>query len=229
MPVCMMARFIPTPVGNTYKGASLWTQFSVHPHACGEHQLIFTTGAANPGSSPRLWGTRSGIRSGIRSGRFIPTPVGNTIGGQHRYTLRPVHPHACGEHVCNRGPRVLTDGSSPRLWGTPYVLPLHCSTVRFIPTPVGNTIKNSRVKQYRAVHPHACGEHTVSHHRCPFGSGSSPRLWGTHAGFNTPAFPIRFIPTPVGNTQYSVTLKGLTPVHPHAWGEHVPSMPSTVP
>jgi len=30
--------------------------------------------------------------------RFIPTPVGNTLRNLMQRRMRPVHPHACGEH-----------------------------------------------------------------------------------------------------------------------------------
>ena len=49
-------RFIPTPVGNTYR-VEVWIEKdAVHPHACGEHRL------------PNV--------CILTSNRFIPTPVG---------------------------------------------------------------------------------------------------------------------------------------------------------
>ena len=52
------ARFIPTPVGNTFSELYLSKRGPVHPHACGEHARV------------RI------LHAGHR--RFIPTPVGNT-------------------------------------------------------------------------------------------------------------------------------------------------------
>ena len=52
-----LARFIPTPVGNTSDSWLRITGQSVHPHACGEHRRSAACGPACGGSSPRLWGT----------------------------------------------------------------------------------------------------------------------------------------------------------------------------
>ena len=75
----IMARFIPTHVGNTSLLNHSIFSLPVHPHACGEH---FTATFITPfllGSSPRMWGTlRSSARGRGRS-RFIPTHVGNTL------------------------------------------------------------------------------------------------------------------------------------------------------
>ncbi len=52
-------RFIPTHVGNTiHLPRNIWN-VSVHPHACGEHQSESSSTCMRPGSSPRMWGTRS--------------------------------------------------------------------------------------------------------------------------------------------------------------------------
>ncbi len=108
------------------------------------------------GSSPRLWGTLLVVgRAGMHgsSPRLWGTLCTITVFNR----LITVHPHACGEHVepgrshdANRfiptpvGNTVLsavghqaTPGSSPRLWGTLYIV-----------TAMDPT-----------VHPHACGEH----------------------------------------------------------------------
>ena len=52
-------------------------------------------------------------------------------------------------------------GSSPRLWGTQELQGFWTDIMRFIPTPVGNTFILSMVLVLFAVHPHACGEHTI--------------------------------------------------------------------
>ena len=50
--------------------------------------------------------------------------------------------------------------------------------------------------------------------------GSSPRPWGTHGEKPLPRFLIRFIPTPVGNTDPLGGTVATATVHPHARGEH---------
>ncbi len=50
-------RFIPTPVGNIHRLPVYARQPPVHPHACGEHELVISAKDCRVGSSPRLWGT----------------------------------------------------------------------------------------------------------------------------------------------------------------------------
>ena len=54
----LLARFIPTPVGNTKMSESKKRGGTVHPHACGEHIRLDTERRLRTGSSPRLWGTQ---------------------------------------------------------------------------------------------------------------------------------------------------------------------------
>ena len=70
---------------------------TVHPHACGEGELVVEEAVEGVGSSPRVWG-RQGIRECaelIR--RFIPTRVGKA------------------ERDCPI--QKSCPGSSPRVWG----------------------------------------------------------------------------------------------------------------
>ena len=50
-------------------------------------------------------------------------------------------------------------------------------------------------------------------------AGSSPRLWGTHLTSFNSRLLIRFIPTPVGNSDDKDRAQWLEEVHPHACGE----------
>ena len=92
--------------------------------------------------------------------------------------------------------------------------------VRFIPTPVGNTYAALEKKNLVPVHPHACGEHYSNPGDLVFDPGSSPRLWGTHYFAYYMELYARFIPTPVGNTCNTAPRYPAGPVHPHACGEH---------
>ena len=178
------------------------------------------TGFPTAGSSPRLWGTPVRTRHRPRSRRFIPTPVGNTCSSSTRYSCKPVHPHACGEHGAGQKSHRFDGGSSPRLWGTRARCRCAAVCVRFIPTPVGNTARAPALGRRSPVHPHACGEHLAHAIHVQHAIGSSPRLWGTPAKVELSTLQIRFIPTPVGNTT-RWQVHGLTlAVHPHACGEH---------
>ena len=194
------ARFIPTPVGNTQSRLRGDPQAAVHPHACGEHSTAPPPTEVSTGSSPRLWGTRHGRTTNWSVARFIPTPVGNTLEVYRAWAGLAVHPHACGEHVRLRAKVFQLLGSSPRLWGTQLVQTSGVGHIRFIPTPVGNTLLHLCLALLQAVHPHACGEHTARASVSEQLVGSSPRLWGTRLQCRQ--------------------WYGYQSVHPHACGEH---------
>ena len=91
-------RFIPTPVGNAWRGSCACRSSPVHPHARGERGWRHGGGWRDVGSSPRPWGT--------------PCPSSANL------SRRSVHPHARGERA--GFPRLSRSqcGSSPRPWGT---------------------------------------------------------------------------------------------------------------
>ena len=147
--------------------------------------------------------------------------MGNTFVARVHNQPKPVHPHACGEHLQDQTYADPTSGSSPRLWGTPRKAKRDHSWSRFIPTPVGNTSSWRYTRAGPAVHPHACGEHSACYRINLTHSGSSPRLWGTHPRFHLYFVESRFIPTPVGNTEVGKICLSRKTVHPHACGEHL--------
>ena len=176
--------------------------------------------AARRGSSPRLWGTRRYLCGMVTPKRFIPTLVGNTTTVAATTSPLSVHPHACGEHANDKLNEIMTDGSSPRLWGTRCIIYVSYLHSRFIPTLVGNTRVYQPKISSPPVHPHACGEH-VEHSAVVLNiDGSSPRLWGTRICYYSAHQCWRFIPTLVGNTSTSIIHPLVSPVHPHACGEH---------
>ncbi len=115
-------RFIPTHVGNTIVSAPRGSDIPVHPHACGEHQMMNLNAGSLSGSSPRMWGTRLCLLRNHIANRFIPTHVGNTRPVRRWRRSGTVHPHACGEHLGLSIRKTAVPGSSPRMWGThlPY-------------------------------------------------------------------------------------------------------------
>ncbi len=172
-------RFIPTRVGNTRATSEIRAPVSVHPHACGEHNVPTASAPLKYGSSPRVWGTQGGGRTEVVLRRFIPTRVGNTGSGISSAGTISVHPHACGEHGQCQGRRHPLRGSSPRVWGTPSGLADIAVRGRFIPTRVGNTPRPPVPETAGQVHPHACGEHHKVLAAGDVVLGSSPRVWGT--------------------------------------------------
>jgi len=153
--------------------------------------------------------------------RFIPTGVGNTMEKGRAESAKTVHPHGCGEHLFCRMGGTAGGGSSPRVWGTrprPQLIQVFSG---FIPTGVGNTLLLQVVLSSRAVHPHGCGEHVFWWCSGRYGSGSSPRVWGTLKHHTAKAQLKRFIPTGVGNTNSGFGLLQYIAVHPHGCGEHL--------
>ena len=135
--------------------------------------------------------------------------------------IKPVHPHARGEHKRDNLARWALSGSSPRPWGTQQSVLCGSRCSRFIPTPVGNTSASWSDRPDRAVHPHARGEHGGEHRGLGCHRGSSPRPWGTRGARFAVRAARRFIPTPVGNTRSPRCTRCCATVHPHARGEHL--------
>ena len=70
-----------------------------------------------------------------------------------------------------------------------------------------------------AVHPRVCGELLGAACLVFEVIGSSPRVWGTPWG-RLPGFrSYRFIPACVGNSKFSILIKGILAVHPRVCGE----------
>ena len=149
----------PRVWGTLGSSAAKRSQQAVHPHGCGEHWLWSLRPAPLRGSSPRVWGTRCRVEVRHRQFRFIPTGVGNTRYWQQEGRIRPVHPHGCGEHTIFEYRAMPSNGSSPRVWGTPVRVGDTPQSRRFIPTGVGNTPRIGPMRARWPVHPHGCGEH----------------------------------------------------------------------
>ena len=84
---------------------------------------------------------------------------------------------------------------------------------------MGNSLNPALFNNPTTVHPHACGELIASIGVPTTGFGSSPRLWGTLWASPGHSFFVRFIPTPVGNSDHGAATNRNISVHPHACGE----------
>ena len=138
-----------------------------------------------------------------------------------------VYPHACGERYWCLMPKMEQIGLSPRLWGTAVSSHVPVRRTRFIPTPVGNGLRNGITARSRSVYPHACGERRAIREHNRASGGLSPRLWGTVGIIQDEISTYRFIPTPVGNGPSHRTRSHWHPVYPHACGERVKTVPSS--
>ena len=96
--IAFIIRFIPACAGNICNLSSTYSQSSVHPRMCGEHDDNSTWYTHTAGSSPHVRGTsEEGIPvNGLH--RFIPACAGNITGPDIVLEPVPVHPRMCGEH-----------------------------------------------------------------------------------------------------------------------------------
>jgi len=197
--VLRRTRFIPAPAGNPDYFTWETGRNTVHPRACGEPSSTACPWWRVDGSSPRLRGTPD-LRIGELPGdRFIPAPAGNPEGERWPASHGAVHPRACGEPTMAGRRSPGTNGSSPRLRGTPVRRMRRRIRDRFIPAPAGNPLPRRRGRARGPVHPRACGEPDYIEAVHFAQVGSSPRLRGTHLGSSDRGSGDRFIPAPAGN------------------------------
>ena len=226
----------PSPRGSSPRvwgmrnvGATQFPIDTVHPHACGECYMVGVTIPWNSGSSPRVWGMLNHVQKIPQVLRFIPTRVGNAMISETRETIRPVHPHACGECSRNSSQTVSITGSSPRVWGMLEELQSDRLNYRFIPTRVGNALFNDLQGILESVHPHACGECRFDNLVGHVDDGSSPRVWGMLVKVSDTGGIKRFIPTRVGNAHASRSSPAsIIGSSPRVWGMR-PSFRGTPP
>ena len=135
---------IPAYAGNTVRLMRDRPNGRDHPRVCGEHRLPHRHPGPSRGSSPRMRGTHlqeheREIRPGI-----IPAYAGNTRTTIRRPSDTRDHPRVCGEHCIVTMMESLATGSSPRMRGTPWLIPNLRITEGIIPAYAGNTPDSGR-------------------------------------------------------------------------------------
>ncbi len=115
---------IPALAGNTRASCTALPWNWDHPRACGEH-TGFTFKQNNiVGSSPRLRGTHICADGACEGHGIIPALAGNTSNARWNASRPWDHPRACGEHLEVKPLHDGWQGSSPRLRGTRYEIPI---------------------------------------------------------------------------------------------------------
>ena len=130
------------------------------------------------------------------------------------------HPRACGAHVLIRRQRQKSQGSSPRMRGSPHPYPCPVLQSGIIPAHAGLT-SSSRIRARLSWdHPRACGAHSVPLASGSRTEGSSPRMRGslTKKIYFNDEFGI--IPAHAGLTYHMFSGKNLQRDHPRACGAH---------
>ena len=115
--------------------------------------------------------------------RSTPTRVGKTVRRPMRLSVRPVHPHACGENTRHFVRAERECGPPPRVWGKLEWWMQYGLLCRSTPTRVGKTPDREMVCEPRTVHPHACGENILDSSHSIANSGPPPRVWGKRIEF----------------------------------------------
>ena len=132
---------IPAYAGNTARNACPLGITRDHPRVCGEHCGVEHSPRPVWGSSPRMRGTPSRTRYGGRLSGIIPAYAGNTSMRTLRNLISRDHPRVCGEHVLSDEAFVRSQGSSPRMRGTPMMLRSCVGHLGIIPAYAGNTCR----------------------------------------------------------------------------------------
>ena len=141
-PIRIIARFIPTLVGNTEGMFFILGNSTVHPHTRGEYIGFHFRNILVVGSSPHSWGIHQAQALCRLSLRFIPTLVGNTHRSRPPPRRSAVHPHTRGEYskwlysaftlVCSR--ELTHQSQSPPFWGC-HELGFHRIVLSWLNTP----------------------------------------------------------------------------------------------
>ena len=147
-------RFIPAHGEHTLKARLKQPENGSSP-ACGEHFQLFVVFQIKNGSSPH---------------------AGNTNLIYLKSKAITVHPRACGEHTQKGAFHWRIFGSSPRMRGTLKSVII----LWFIPAHAGNTDVPEVFLLAIAVHPRACGEHSLHQKRLTNPDAVHPRACGEH-------------------------------------------------
>ena len=117
-------RFIPACAGNSRCRQSAFQTATVHPRVCGEQQDHPLQVVCVNGSSPRVRGTDISVDIRLSFRRFIPACAGNRLRAENERLRAAVHPRVCGEQREARSLSPPPVGSSPRVRGTVWLLPV---------------------------------------------------------------------------------------------------------
>ena len=112
--------------------------------------------------------------------------------------------------------------------GTPATSSAACSTIRIIPAYAGNTPSRRCPKRRSRDHPRVCGEHLINGITGMVGSGSSPRMRGTHPCRAARSSRVGIIPAYAGNTANDAGDRIDVQDHPRVCGEHFSKSVRTV-
>ena len=185
---------------------------------CGAAPLPLHALRTVQGLSPRVWGSLQKITVSTDTPGSIPTCVGQPSLRAELRIVPTVYPHVCGAAVQPSQAAHITQGLSPRVWGSPRQEDSGSLQERSIPTCVGQPLRIQHLLIPMEVYPHVCGAaNGVTRDPLP-NSGLSPRVWGSLL-FLPFFFAIQWsIPTCVGQPLVLAFLLRHSMVYPHVCG-----------
>ena len=212
---------IPAHAGLTAPSSTPASSCRDHPRACGAHAPSSRPRHPRPGSSPRMRGSRIDSFGIICAIGIIPAHAGLTLAICCVSGLIGDHPRACGAHGRYCPKCCQSQGSSPRMRGSPQLLAGRAVFLGIIPAHAGLTFARPKLWKYSRDHPRACGAHDPAW-RCPGElRGSSPRMRGSR-GRRTGGHPAGgIIPAHAGLTQHKQCPMLPPRDHPRACGAHI--------
>ena len=150
-----------------------------HPRACGAHVSRTLPAELRKGSSPRMRGSQLPAALPVRLIGIIPAHAGLTTTGTSNDPVVRDHPRACGAHLKHHSDALLTEGSSPRMRGSPLQPVWMTRQTGIIPAHAGLTPAGSLHHAVGRDHPRACGAHQTGIDLTKQKMGSSPRMRGS--------------------------------------------------
>ena len=129
----------PAHAGKTFSGQSRKKQGWDHPRACGENQVLVTTGYKSKGSPPRMRGKQHFTPEARGQVGITPAHAGKTKTHTPRTSRPRDHPRACGENMYFHRPATSVPGSPPRMRGKPTLACIAKGQKGITPAHAGKT------------------------------------------------------------------------------------------
>ena len=173
------------------------------------------------GSAPRVRGTPPEPELPLDTPRFSPAGAGNARHSAATVPYNPVQPRGCGERHRFHYRHISSNGSAPRVRGTPRPEPQSQAGDRFSPAGAGNASARPPSGSAVAVQPRGCGERATSRTSVARIAGSAPRVRGTRndrAGYCEIG---RFSPAGAGNAFFLLARTENPAVQPRGCGERL--------
>ena len=182
--------------------------------------MISLTGPAAKGSPPRMRGSHPVAPIVTAASGIIPAHAGLTPHTPERRQSSGDHPRACGAHMRVSRHFISSEGSSPRMRGSPLRVLSLLMEMGIIPAHAGLTDNEGRCIKAGRDHPRACGAHLQYSPTISAVLGSSPRMRGSLPRQAAICLPAGLVPAHAGLTFMIFSPFQNNRDHPRACGAH---------